>query len=210
MCLLDWDYEANEHQPEYYTSGSGEKVHWKCHICGHKWETAICNRTRDYKNGCPLCSGKTIVNGVNDLFTRRPDLMKEWDWERNAGIDPKKIGIGSHLYAYWKCEKCDHIWKSKIYNRANGKGCPTCASRKTADLHRIRAISKNGSLKDTHPLLANEWHPTKNGEYRADMFSKGSDFKAWWICSKCQHEWYATIGSRSRGSGCPKCANKKK
>lgn len=210
VCLLDWDYEANEHKPEYYTSGSGEKVHWKCHICGHKWETAICNRTRDYKNGCPLCSGKTIVSGVNDLFTRRPDLMEEWYWEGNAGIDPKKIGVGSHLYAYWKCKKCDHIWKSKIYNRSNGKGCPTCASRKIADLHRIRAISRNGSLKDTHPLLANEWHPTKNGEYRADMFSKGSDFKAWWICSKCQHEWYATIGSRCRGSGCPKCANKKK
>ncbi len=210
LCLLDWDYDANEHGPEYYTNGSGEKVNWKCHVCGHKWKTAICSRTRDYKNGCPLCSRKTIVSGVNDLFTMRPDLMKEWDWKQNLDIDPKKVGIGSHLDAYWECGKCGHIWKAKIYNRANGKGCPQCASNSTALLHRKRAIAKNGSLKDTHPLLANEWHPTKNGEHSADMFSKGSDFKAWWICPKCHHEWCATIGSRSRGTGCPKCANKKK
>ena len=210
MLLLDWDYEANELGPEHYTQGSGKKVNWKCHVCGYKWATAICNRTRDYKRGCPLCSGKTIVSGVNDLFTLRPDLMEEWCWEQNENVDPKKIGIGSKLDAIWKCKKCDNIWKAKIYNRSNGRGCPKCKFKNIALLHRTRAISKNGSLKDTHPLLANEWHPTKNGEYRADMFSKGSDFKVWWICSKCQHEWYATIGSRSRGHGCPKCANKKK
>ncbi len=210
LCLLDWDYAANQYSPDYYTNGSGEKVNWKCHICGHKWKTAICNRTRDYKNGCPLCSRKTIVSGINDLFTLRPNLMKEWHWAQNVDITPKKVGIGSHLCAYWKCEKCEHIWKAKIYNRANGKGCPKCASNNRAQLHKNRAIAKNGSLQDTHPLLANEWHPTKNDMYSANMFSKGSDFKAWWICPKCRHEWCATIGSRSRGAGCPKCANKKK
>lgn len=33
----------------------------------------------------------------------------------------------------------------------------------------------------------------------------GADKKAWWLCAKT-HEWLATVGSRSRGSGCPKCA----
>ena len=35
-CLLDWDYEANEHGPEYYTNGSGEVISWRCHKCGYK------------------------------------------------------------------------------------------------------------------------------------------------------------------------------
>ncbi|MCR5576116.1 MAG: zinc-ribbon domain-containing protein [Oscillospiraceae bacterium] len=43
--MLDWDYEANKHDPEYYTNGSGEVVSWKCHKCGHKWKTPICDRT---------------------------------------------------------------------------------------------------------------------------------------------------------------------
>ena len=77
LCWLDWDYETNEHIPDYYTNGSGEIVNWKCHVCGNKWKTAICDRTREYKNGCPLCSGKTVVAGRNDFATRRPDLLEE-------------------------------------------------------------------------------------------------------------------------------------
>lgn len=41
----------------------------------------------------------------------------------------------------------------------------------------------------------------------------GSQKKAWWLCEE-NHEWKATIYSRSRGSGCPHCykliRNKKK
>ena len=33
--------------------------------------------------------------------------------------------------------------------------------------------------------------------------------KAWWRCSKCGYEWYAAIGSRTKGIGCPKCARLK-
>ncbi len=77
LCLLDWDYELNEYGPEHYTKGSGERVNWRCHKCGYKWKAAICDRTRDYKDGCPLCSGKVIVKGVNDLSTVRPELMQE-------------------------------------------------------------------------------------------------------------------------------------
>ena len=197
-CLLDWDYEANEHGPEYYTNGSGEIVNWKCHICGHKWKTAICSRTRDYKNGCPLCSGKTIVGGINDLFTLLPNLMKEWDWKKNKDIDPKKIGIGSHLYAYWKCKKCGFIWKSKIYNRTHGRGCPCCANR--------IIVPGINDLQTTNPELANEWHPLLNGSLTPNQVTKGQSIKVWWKCSKCGNEWQDTLNHRSSSKRqCPKC-----
>ena len=198
ICLLDWDYDVNEHGPEYYTNGSGEIVNWKCHICGFKWKTAIYNRTRDYKNGCPLCSGKTIVSGINDLFTLLPDLMKEWAWEKNKDVDPKKIGIGSHLYAYWKCKKCGYIWKAKIYNRVHGRGCPCCANRVI-----VRGIN---DLETTNPKLAKEWHPTLNGSLTPNQVTKGQNIKIWWKCSKCGNEWQDTLNHRSSSKrACPKC-----
>ena len=31
-------------------------------------------------------------------------VLKYWDYERNKGLDPKKITCGSEIKVYWKCE----------------------------------------------------------------------------------------------------------
>jgi very-short-patch-repair endonuclease len=64
-------------------------------------------------------------------------------------------------------------------------------------------------LKDTHPDIAKEWHPTKNGETTVDKVSSGSHKKAWWL-GNCGHEWEGVIRNRvNRNSGCHYCAGKK-
>jgi hypothetical protein len=41
----------------------------------------------------------------------------------------------------------------------------------------------------THfPKIANQWHPTKNGDLTADQVSYGSNKKRWWLCPICGHE----------------------
>lgn len=197
-CLLDWDYEENEFAPDHYTNGSGEIVAWKCHICGYKWKTPICNRTRDYKNGCPLCSDKVIIKGVNDLATKRPDLIEEWDFEKNGHIDIYEVGIGSHKYVGWKCKKCGYKWQAKIYNRSNGKGCPCCANRVV--------VPEINDLATTRPDLALDWHPTKNGNLTPQNVTKGQNIKIWWLCHICGNEWIDTLNHRSsKNRGCSKC-----
>ena len=200
-CLLDWDYEANEHGPEYYTNGSGEIVSWRCHKCGYKWKTPICDRTRDHKNGCPLCSGKVIVSGVNDLPTVLPELMQEWDFDNNNDIDPRKVGRGSHLTVVWKCHKCGYKWNAQIYNRANGKGCPCCANRVV--------VPGINDLATTDPELASEWHPTLN-MLKPTEVTRGQAKKVFWLCSKCGNVWQDTINHRSAGRGCSNCKKNSK
>lgn len=195
-CLLDWDYEENEYGPEYYTNGSGEVVSWRCHNCGYKWKTPICNRTRDYKNGCPLCSGKEIVSGINDLPTVKPELMEEWDYEKNTEIDPTTVSRGSHEYVSWKCKICGYRWTAQIYNRANGKGCPCCANRVV--------VPGINDLATTDPELAAEWHPTLNSLKPTEV-TRGQSKKIYWICAKCGNVWQDTLNHRSRGRGCSKC-----
>ena len=64
-------------------------------------------------------------------------------------------------------------------------------------------------LSDTHPQLAAEWHPTKNGGVTPDEFGVGSTAKVWWKCSKGpDHEWRATVANRTKRrnpTGCPFC-----
>src|SRR5438309_2135044 len=63
-------------------------------------------------------------------------------------------------------------------------------------------------LSITHPQLAAEWHPTKNGDLRPDQVYAGSDKKVWWLC-RGGHEWQARIANRKHERGCPYCAGRK-
>ena len=63
-------------------------------------------------------------------------------------------------------------------------------------------------LKDTHPHLILEIHPTKNENINVNLLHTYSNKKIWWQCNK-GHEWEATIDRRSRGDKCPYCQNKK-
>ena len=63
---------------------------------------------------------------------------------------------------------------------------------------------------DTYPELVKQWHPTKNGEKSPEDYAQYSNKKVWWYCSKGpDHEWETSVSSRTKGSGCPFCSNRK-
>ena len=64
------------------------------------------------------------------------------------------------------------------------------------------------SLQTSYPELSAQWHPTKNGTLKPSVFKCGSDYKAWWLCPVCGHEWQASISHRVNGTGCPICYRK--
>lgn len=64
------------------------------------------------------------------------------------------------------------------------------------------------SLLEANPVLAAEWHPTKNIGESPSTLKANSAYNAWWIGS-CGHEWQAVVYARNRGAGCPFCANQK-
>ena len=66
------------------------------------------------------------------------------------------------------------------------------------------------SLAETHPDIAKQWHPTKNGNLTPFDLTIGSAKLVWWKCPKGDdHEWQNTISKRAkRGDGCPMCFGK--
>ena len=75
-------------RPTQVTAGSNRKVWWKG-TCGHEWEAVIGNRSRGI--GCPHCSKRHVVEGVNDLFTVNPSLAAEWHPTKNGRLRPMQI-----------------------------------------------------------------------------------------------------------------------
>lgn len=119
----EWDYEKNYPlTPNDVTSGSKKKVWWICQK-GHKWESSVCNRTGG--SGCIYCTKQETITGENDISTTNPELLEEWDYEKNTDIKPEELMAGSNKKVWWKCP-LGHSWKTSIAKRNNGTGCPHC------------------------------------------------------------------------------------
>ena len=133
----------------------------------------------------------------NSLLMVNPDLCEEWDYQKNR-TTPDMFLAGSNIKVWWKCKK-GHEWKAAIYERNKGKGCPFCSNNKI--------LPGYNDLKTKRPDLMEEWYYEKNTIIGLDpsVIFPGSGKKAWWICKKCGHEWFAEISSRNKGHGCPEC-----
>ena len=181
-------------KPDAVTFGSHKKVWWLCEL-GHEFLAIINDRSNG--NGCGVCSGKQVLVGVNDLQTLKPELVIQWHSTLNGDLKPEDFTIGSHKKVWWICDK-GHEWKTIVKSRSKGDGCPVCSGQKVL-------IGFN-DLQTLKPIVAAQWHPILNGDLKPEDFTIGSHKKVWWLCDK-EHKWDAFIFNRSRGFGCPKCAN---
>lgn len=119
----EWDYEQNDLLPSELTPGSRRRVWWKCIKYGHSWQKEIVERVNG--KSCPICSNRKVLKGFNDLETTHPELLKNWDYEKNT-ILPSEIVYGSNKKVYWKCTNCEKTWHLSIKVHAKKKKCLNC------------------------------------------------------------------------------------
>ncbi len=130
----EWDYEKNTMTPDKVMVNTNKKYWWKCKECGYSWESSPNNRCSKGV-GCPHCSGRVPMPGIDDFKTLFPNLASEWDYERNQGKNPEQYLPKSGIKVWWKCPICGHRWENIIRNRVNTKGlCPNCKSINNATI----------------------------------------------------------------------------
>ena len=196
----EWDYNKNTSVDFYSVSSKSiQSVWWKCSICGYEWKARIGNRTAN-GSGCPACSHRVTRKGYNDLTTTHPELVKEWNYEKNGDALPSDYSAGSSRKVWWKCSKYGHEWKAVICSRTHGVGCPVCSGNVV--------VSGFNDLESKYSSLAKEWDYKKNHALLPSQVTVHSRKKVWWKCSVCGHEWKAEIKARVAGSGCPVCSRK--
>jgi glutaredoxin len=186
--------------PQHVVAGSAKKVWWVCEK-GHEWCAVIYSRAQG--SGCPYCNNRAVLEGFNDLTTTHPEVAKQWHPDLNGDLTPQHVMAGSLKKAWWVCEK-GHAWEAVIASRAGmSSGCPYCSG--------LKALPGFNDLATVEPEIAAQWHPELNGDLTPEHVTRGSDKKAWWICSE-GHVWKATIGMRAgkRKTGCPVCAGIKR
>ena len=185
--------------PSSIRPGSSKKVWW-LGKCGHEWDAPPTSRTSK-GSGCPICTGKRVVVGINDFATLNPELASEWHPTMNGSLKPNQVSAGSEKRVWW-LGKCGHEWDVRIGDRVKySTGCPFCKG----NLRVMPGINDLGTLQ---PALSNEWHPTKNGDLVPSAVREFSMKKIWWAGS-CGHEWVDTPAHRSSGRNCPYCSGRK-
>ena len=112
-------------------------VWWRCVVCSHTWRSRV--QARTYGRGCRICSRKAGSSrppkpGAS-LADKRPDVVADWNWDRNSNITPDQVGVNSARMIWWRCSDCGHEWSSPINSRVRSRThrrgiCPR-RSRKT-------------------------------------------------------------------------------
>jgi hypothetical protein len=102
-----------------FTQGHNKKLNWICSF-GHIWQASPNSRT-NMKSGCPVCDGRKLFTGFNDLKTMFPEIAKQAN-----GWEPSLTLAGTHSKRSWICE-FGHQWTSVVKDRTlRGDGCPSC------------------------------------------------------------------------------------
>lgn len=170
-----------------WAGGSDKRVEWECRH-GHRWFAKINNRTVN-KTGCPVCSGRAVIPGVNDIATTDPLIAAQLVDSSLA----RTVSRGSDRSTQWECVN-GHRWTTRISHRISGSGCPVCLGRKvTAGVN---------DLTTTHPDVAS----TLVDGSLATALTHGSSVRTDFAC-QCGFMWAALVHNRTAGHGCPRCAN---
>ena len=200
-------------KPEDFTAGSGKRIYWLLPYDDPRngkhfdfvWITSIFNRVNG--NNCPyLTQNPKVWKGYNDLETLRPDLAKEWHPTKNGNLRPNQVTCNSNKKVWWYLEYYDKNfgktfefeWIESINNRNKGNGCPYLSGKKV--------LKGYNDLETLRPEIAEEWHPTLNGDLKPDQVTEFSYKKIYWKCKK-GHTYLSSISNRTNVlRGCPYCA----
>lgn len=199
---------------------SEKPVWWRHDECGYEWVASPASRS-GYRVGCPRCSGRHLVPGVNDMATLFPEAAAQWHPTKNGDLTPAEVSGGSRKQYWFRCPE-GHEWSAQARSWKGGRtgyaGCVVC--RDEQRLARRGPRSSGRTYRRTRPvtrpipeLLASQWHPTRNADVWGGpaAASVGSQRSAWWQCP-CGHEWEALIRFRmlhsTHARACPACGRR--
>jgi len=222
--------------PDKISAGSRQKVWWYLpyddprtgkHF-DFEWEAVVSHRTIEGSK-CPYLTGNKLLSGFNDLATTNPELAAQWHPVKNGNLTPRDVSDNSNKKVWWYIsandptnnEGKDLEWE-ETPNHRSLKGIYNyyrITKKRTVKREKEKVIKqKKDSLALTHPEIAKEWHPTKNGKLRPQDVTAGSTRRVWWYQpyddprtgKHFDFEWQNSILNRVRGNACPYLAHNPK
>jgi G:T-mismatch repair DNA endonuclease (very short patch repair protein) len=163
---------------------------WLDPKCGHEWKLGI--RYQALHSHCRICYPGKVIPGINDVETKRPDLVK--DWHPDNEYSPGQLHEFSKQRVKWVCSTCGYEKVLSVGVRSRGKGCAACTG-----------TAFHPGLNDFQtrcPESVHYWHP-ENSIKPSQIYYKSQKIVKW-VCPR-KHVWESAVHSRVF-HGCPICS----
>ena len=190
MSKLSSDNPSEVFEMSY---GSKKYAQFTCEK-GHKYQAMINEQVRF---GCPVCSGSTVIPGVNDLKTTDPIIAKDWDYERSFPYRPEDFTRQSDRIVSWICPVSGGKWDTTINSRMSNQSSPFVTS--------ISLLSGFNDIATRFPDLV----PMYSSDNDIDMDCiKSVSYKKRliWECPECGGKWARSIRTMIERPRCLVCS----
>jgi hypothetical protein len=171
------------------------RVMWRCPK-GHHYRASASDRFGSLED-CRICSGRSLVAGINDLASTHPEIAKLMNARWLGSESAVKLASESSRSIHFICAAGRHEYEMRVVDAANGKACPQCERKRTSQ--------SSENLIVTHPTLAAEWHPSWNHGREPSEARDESNQEAYWLCP-VGHTYRMKISDRVSGYKCSMCS----
>ena len=200
--------------PRNITKGNQIKCWFKCDICSHSFLTNVYSvaKTKSDKNYCPYCNGVELCEDESCDFCHKNSFASceksnQWHQINNGVVKPRNICKFANTKYWFKCDVCNHDFKSLIANVSYGYWCPYCCihCKTLCDDRECKFCHKKSFAINPRSEF---WHYNKNKNINPRDVFKSSGNKYWFTCNICSNDFKMCLRDINRGSWCPVCVNK--
>lgn len=120
----------NKFSPRQVTYCSGQYAFFDCNICGHTFQSRICNIT--YGTWCGYCASKILCDNSDCNFCYTHSFAshpKSEFWNSSNKNLPRTYHLSSRYKAVFNCDKCRRKFSMVLNKVVQGQWCPFCFNK---------------------------------------------------------------------------------
>lgn len=169
-----YDNEKNPRPFKVISLYSNDLLWWKCPEHGHSFPRRAYDIVNAGRMFCPYCENRILLTNFNDLATKRPDLLKFYDYDKNE-LPPEEMLISStDTSTWWHCEK-GHNFQRSVARMCETTSCLVC--------DRKLVVPGVNDAEFAYPKIVSVWDYDKNECLPSEISDKNQD-RHWY---KCEH-----------------------
>lgn len=163
----------NTYAPNNVSAKSTKKALFVCPDCQQEFKAPVCNvvKSVSYGNtGCPVCAGRKVIPGINDLASQHPKVSTMWS-DKND-YTPSEISACSSRRAIFVCPVCNKQFVTSVraMTRAVASGfacCPDCGMRTINAVRKDEygfpeSVGTTMTMKDGSKATCTAYHGVNN------------------------------------------------
>ena len=213
-CALDrkcpeikewWDFDKNTVSIKDLTIRSRTPVYLKCPTCGYEMYRDMHSFIAVHRDGtqrpvaCPECGYSNAGNPADNLSVVCPEIVKWWNYEKNAPFTPEQFTKGSQFQAYLTCPDCGMELHTGVHSLVVADKDGRVRIRHEGRCQKYKSRQSENNVLKLYPKVTDWWDYEKNFPGRPEDFTIYTQRKAYFKCPDCGLETYQRLSDALSG-----------